>query len=72
MAKKTEKLVRWTWDENVTAEEFILRLAPLVCDAMRTAQECEGDMWLSDYRRLCTAAARLDQAVESIRKAEAE
>ena len=72
MAKKTEKLIRWGWNENVTAEEFILRLAPLVCDAMQTAQECDGDIWLSQYRKLNLAASRLTDAVGSIRKGEAE
>ena len=72
MAKKTENLIRWAYGENITAQEFILRLAPLVCDAMRNAQECDGDMWLSDYRNLCESADRLRTAVQAIREGEAE
>lgn len=72
MAKKTEKLVCWTYNENITAEEFILRLAPLVCEAISNFREMDGDMYISDYRNLCEAADRLSNAVAELRKEEAE
>jgi len=72
MAKKTETLIRWTYEENVTAEEFIARLAPLVCEAISNLREMDGDMFVSDYRNLCEAADRLSNAVAELRKEEAE
>jgi hypothetical protein len=72
MAKKTETLIRWTYEENVTAEEFIARLAPLVCEATSNLREMDGDMFVSDYRNLCEAAGRLSNAVAELRKEEAE
>ena len=71
MSKKTDNLVYWSWNEDVTPEDFILRLAPLVCDAMTTAREQDTDMLMSDYRNLCDAANRLSNAVSDLRKKEA-
>ena len=42
-----EVLVRWSYDESVTAKEFIKRLTPLVCNPVRNLNELEGDMYLS-------------------------
>ena len=53
------KKYNWTYDEKITAEEFLLRLVPLVNGPVRTMWECDGDMFMSDYAKLCDAAARL-------------
>ena len=59
-----EVLVRWSYDESVTAKEFIKRLTPLVCNPVRNLNELEGDMYLSDYRDLQTAFCKLRDAFE--------
>jgi hypothetical protein len=53
------KKYNWTYNEKITAEEFLLRLVPLVNGPVRTLWECDGDMFMSDYSKLCDAAARL-------------
>lgn len=50
----------WNYDEYITADEFIKRITPLIVDPVHTMQECDGDLWVSDYRQLTEAAARLD------------
>jgi hypothetical protein len=48
------------WDgEKVTAEEYIMRLIDLIVEPVENMVEYEGDMWLSDYRKLLDAAWKL-------------
>lgn len=54
--------------EEITAEEFIKRIKPMVCDPVSTMLECDGDMWLSDYQKLVSAFFRLTSAVEEMDK----
>ena len=53
------KTYKWSYDEEITAEEFIKRLVPLVDGPVQMLWECDGDMFMSDYSKLCDAAARL-------------
>ena len=53
----------WNHEENVTAEEFIRRLQRLVCEPVRTMQECDGDIFLSQYRDLCEGSDRIRNAI---------
>jgi hypothetical protein len=64
------KKYNWTYDEKITAEEFLLRLVPLVNEPVRTLWECDGDMFMSDYAKLCDAAARLRVFQEQVKKKE--
>ena len=63
-----EVLVRWSYNESVTAKEFIKRLIPLVCNPVRNLNELEGDMYLSDYRDLQAAFWKLHNAFEKVTK----
>lgn len=74
---KTEKNIYWSHSEKITAEEFIRRIAPKILDPVQTMQECDGDMWMSDYRKLTDASAKLSNAIreldeEASRKIEGE
>jgi len=53
------KTYRWSYDEEITAEEFLTRLVPLIAGPVQTLWECDGDMFMSDYSKLADAAARL-------------
>lgn len=59
--------VKSYWHEQMSAEDFIVLVAPLVRDPVNTLIECEGDMWLSDMRKLLEAADRLHLAAEEIK-----
>ena len=63
----TAKKLPWTHDEKITAEEFIIRIEPLICGPVRTMNECEGDMWLSDYRQLMEAFWKIQNAVTALK-----
>ena len=63
----TAKKLPWTHDEKIMAEVFIIRLEPLICDPLRTMNECDGDMWVSDYRQLMTAFWKLQHAVTTLK-----
>jgi hypothetical protein len=53
------KTYKWSHDEEITAEEFIKRLVPLVDGPVQMLWECDGDMFMSDYHKLTVAAAHL-------------
>lgn len=60
------KTYRWSYDEKVTLEEFIKRIAPMVDGPVSSMWEMEGDMFLSDVRKLTDAALRLHNLVDDI------
>tara|TARA_R110002020_G_scaffold131776_5_gene294514 strand:- start:6633 stop:6836 length:204 start_codon:yes stop_codon:yes gene_type:complete len=62
------KSIQWSHDEKITAEEFIKRIQPLVCDPVEVMMECDGDMWMSDYSKLVSAFWRLKNATDSMDK----
>jgi hypothetical protein len=53
------KTYQWSYEEYITAEEFLKRLEPLVNGPVQMMWECDGDMFMSDYSKLREAAARL-------------
>lgn len=62
------QLIQWAHDEQITAEEFIKRIEPMVCEPVSTLMECDGDMWMSDYQKLVSAFWRIKNAVEVMNK----
>tara|TARA_R100000995_G_scaffold32427_1_gene14594 strand:- start:744 stop:947 length:204 start_codon:yes stop_codon:yes gene_type:complete len=60
------KLIQWAHDEQITAEEFIKRIQPMVCDPIEVMMECDGDMWMSDYSKLVSAFWRLKNATDKM------
>jgi hypothetical protein len=65
-AAKKQIMLDWNYDEQISMEEFIRRIAELVCEPVRTMQDLDGDMYLSDYRKLNTAFWRLHNAVQRL------
>tara|TARA_R110002072_G_scaffold205590_1_gene363469 strand:- start:85 stop:318 length:234 start_codon:yes stop_codon:yes gene_type:complete len=59
-------MIKWSYDEEITAEEFIRRIQPIVCDPVSVMMECDGDMWLSDYSKLVSAFWHLKNAVDNM------
>lgn len=59
-------MLNWEYNVEVTPEEFIMRLRPLVCDPVNTLIECDGDMWMSDYSKLITALWKINSAVKQM------
>lgn len=72
-------MIKWSYNEEITAEEFIRRVQPIVCDPVSVMMEvetssaleredyyCDGDMWLSDYSKLVSAFWHLKNAVDNM------
>ena len=59
--------VKSYWHEQMPIEDFIVLIAPLVRQPVNTMHECDGDMWVSDLRKLSEAADRLHLAAEDIK-----
>ena len=55
----SDKLYSWSYLEEVTLENFIKKVTPLVSNPVQNLMEMEGDMYLSDYRDLQEASNRL-------------
>ena len=64
------KTYKWSYEEEITAEEFLTRLVPLVNGPVQMMWECDGDMFMSDYAKLCDAAALLRAFEEQVKKKE--
>lgn len=55
----SDKLYSWSYLEEVTLEDFIKKVTPLISNPVQNLMELEGDMYLSDYRDLQEASNRL-------------
>ncbi len=61
--KKPKTLVKWGHKE-VTVLELFKELDKLVCDPVRSLYEMDGDMYLSDYRKLSDAQWKITVALD--------
>lgn len=60
MAKKV-KTYPYGYGNPKTAEQIILEVEKVINDIGNTLTECDGDMWMSDYRKLMDVYWRLAQ-----------
>ena len=57
---------KWNYEEEVTIQEYVKRLHPLVADPVRKVWEFEGDMLMSDFQKLNEASNRLNNLIDQI------
>tara|TARA_R100000664_G_scaffold34229_2_gene55377 strand:- start:3873 stop:4124 length:252 start_codon:yes stop_codon:yes gene_type:complete len=57
---------RWNYEEEITIQEYVKRLRPLVVDPVRNVWEFEGDMLMSDFQKLNEASNRLNNLINQI------
>lgn len=66
------KLFDWDFetyrDEQLTLEEYIIRVHDLMDTAVEHLRDMEGDMYLSDYRNVCIAEYKLQHLVGELKK----
>ena len=72
MAKAKEKMkagyVKLGWnEEQMKAEDFIVKISELVDGPVNMMRECEGDLYCSDQRKSSQAASFLYLAAEEIK-----
>ena len=57
--------VYWSWEEKkLDPIEFIRRIRPMICEPMNQARECDGDLYLSEYRKLNDASYHLNNVFD--------
>ena len=66
----SNKLYNWSYSEEVTLEDFIKKVTPLVSNPVQNLMEMEGDMYLSDYRDLQEASNRLLNLLKQLERKE--
>tara|TARA_R110002153_G_scaffold63340_2_gene170006 strand:+ start:187 stop:396 length:210 start_codon:yes stop_codon:yes gene_type:complete len=66
----SDKLYNWSYLEEVTLEDFIKKVTPLVSNPVQNLMEMEGDMYLSDYRDLQEASNRLLNLLKQLERKE--
>jgi hypothetical protein len=61
--------VKLGWHDNeMKAEDFIVKISKLVNGPVNMMRECEGDLYCSDQRQLSKAASLLFLASEEIKE----
>jgi len=66
------KELPWDYDENVSAEECLIRLESKLSPIINSIHECDGDMMLSEYRDLLELAFKLKRIVSKMKEIEDE
>ena len=64
--KKPQTIVKWG-NEDVTILELFKELDKLVCDPVRSMQEMDGDMYMSDYQKLSQAHWRIANTLQELK-----
>ena len=60
------KTVYWSWDEDkIDPIEFIRRISPMICEPIGQARDCDGDMYMSEFRKIVDASYHLKNAFDS-------
>ena len=62
-----QTIVKWG-NEDVTMLELFKELDKYVGDPVRTMHEMEGDMYMSDYRKLSEAQWKISSTLELLKK----
>jgi hypothetical protein len=67
IVKMPQTIVKWG-HEDVTMLNLFKELDKYVGDPVRTMHEMEGDMYMSDYRKLSEAQWKISSTLELLKK----
>ena len=67
IVKMPQTIVKWG-NEDVTMLNLFKELDKYVGDPVRTMHEMEGDMYMSDYRKLSEAQWKISSTLELLKK----
>ena len=67
IVKMPQTIVKWG-NEDVTMLELFKELDKYVGDPVRTMHEMEGDMFMSDYRKLSEVQWKISNTLELLKK----
>lgn len=57
-------------EKALTLEEYVLKLCDKICDPVEHLEDCEGDMMMSEYRKLIAGGWHLKHLRKQINKEE--
>tara|TARA_R100000781_G_scaffold93528_1_gene58104 strand:+ start:937 stop:1164 length:228 start_codon:yes stop_codon:yes gene_type:complete len=60
--------IQWSYDKYLTPQEFIVQLYELINDPLDNLMQMDGDMYLSDYRKLMDAKWRMHHAMRDLKE----
>jgi len=64
--KKPQTIVKWG-NEDVTILELFKELDKLVCDPVRSMQDMDTEMYISDYQKLSQAQWRISNTLQELK-----
>ena len=64
--KQPQTIVKWG-NKDVTILELFEKLDELVCDPVRSMQDMDGDMYMSDYQKLSQAHWRITHRLRELK-----
>ena len=64
--KQPQTIVKWG-NKDVTILELFEKLDELVCDPVRSMQDMDGDMYMSDYQKLSQAFWRISNTLRELK-----
>jgi hypothetical protein len=76
----SEQQQKFYWGHNpdngkaiyLTGEEFLRELKPLIVGPVRSMQESDGDLLMSEFQKLTTGCWRIDNAISSLDRLKGE
>ena len=67
------KKYNWFYQDNkYTLLEYLTELRDLINSPVTQMQECDGDLFMSEYQKLVTASYKLSNLVDQIKKEQGE
>ena len=72
MSKEVKKY-NWVYDDDkYTLLEYLTELNKLISSPVTQMQECEGDLFMSEYQKLVTGKYKLSSLIDQIKKEKEE
>jgi len=64
------KKYNWFYSDKVqyTLEEYLHKLYELISSPIRQMQECDGDLYMSEYQKLIEGAWAFDRLIDQLKE----
>ena len=68
MSNEVKKYYWFYEDNSYTLEEYLNRVEELISSATAQMQECDGDLFMSEYQKLLEGSAKLSYLNEQLKE----
>ena len=72
MSKEVKKYDWFYNDNKYTLLEYLTRVEELISSPVTQMQECDGDLFMSEYHKLISGSHKLTNLVEKLKKEQEE